>query len=195
MKDNLVDSYVIMVFGPPGAGKSRLAESISKALSNAIVLSNDVIRNGLGYPVAGSEYTLRVYRYVAKKAYQALQDGFYVIVDATFYSRRYRSILLEKLKPLNPYYVLVKMETPIEVCRNRVLVRQEKGIGQGQDDVDRFDQLLQRTERWDESELPRRYGFVSVDGTSLNPKVLNYSESLPGNIIEIFRLVCEDKRS
>lgn len=92
---------VILVYGYPGAGKSVIAQKLSRFFKNPVVLSNDILRDQLGYPMAGSKYTEKVYIYAARQAFSMLEKGYTIILDATFYSKYYRSIVFDSLKALH----------------------------------------------------------------------------------------------
>ena len=78
---------IIIVFGLPGTGKSYFAEKLSRRLA-AKYINSDILRNTLQ---SRGKYTLidklHIYRVMAEKTREALEQGESVIVDATFYKQ------------------------------------------------------------------------------------------------------------
>jgi len=188
------EKWVILVYGYPGAGKSVIAQNISRYFQNPVVLSNDILRKQLGYPMSGKKYTEKVYIHAVSQACSMLERGYTIILDATFYSKHYRSILFDSLKALQPCYILINVKTPIHICKNRVLFRQKTGIGIGQDNVKRFNLLLNKTEKWEPQEFPDNYFCVDIDCSNRKPQILSYSDSLPKEILVKINLLCEEKQ-
>lgn len=74
-------SKIIVLQGPPGAGKSTFAEDFIKNHENYVIVSRDEIRDSLGTPwlVANERMVSEIEKH---KVINAIKAGFNVIIDA-----------------------------------------------------------------------------------------------------------------
>ena len=91
---------MIIVSGLPGSGKTYFASRLAKDLG-AEYVSSDLTRKAIDsrgeYPF---EDNLTVYEEMARQAGDVLRQGNAVVVDATFYTSKMRSVFFT----LNKYY-------------------------------------------------------------------------------------------
>jgi len=175
---------VYIVYGNPGAGKSTVAESLATSMPQSILLSIDKIRENFRYPPTNSVCTQEIYSFVAKEAGRHLDQELTVIIDATFYSRRYRLTVFEYLRAYEPTYVLVQIATPIDTCRKRIRLRTSDHNLQGMSDISSFERCAAATDAWMDDEIPNDWYRVTIDCSDEEPRVLKYSQAIPANIIQ-----------
>ncbi|MCD6263480.1 AAA family ATPase, partial [Candidatus Bathyarchaeota archaeon] len=68
---------IILLFGPAGAGKTTIARRLAGKLEGSQVISSDQFRR-------------KVYRRLMREVRRRKGEGRYLIVDGTFYRRRWR---------------------------------------------------------------------------------------------------------
>ena len=113
-------SWAIWITGPPGSGKTTLAQGVEAALGargvTLKVLELDEIRKVMTpaptYSDAEREIVYRALAYMAKLLTEA---GVPVLIDATAHRRAWR----ELARGLIPAFAEVQLLCPIEVCRER----------------------------------------------------------------------------
>lgn len=141
-------SRIIIIFGLPAAGKTTLAMHLSDRLENFLLLSNDEERIKIGIPVSSGK-TQIVYESIIDKAIETMHNGKDVIIDSTFYCRRYRSLLFAKLRRIKPQMLLIELATPNHICRKRVERRFKHISGLGYKDIQRYDKVEQHYTQWE----------------------------------------------
>ena len=114
---------IIVVLGLPGTGKSYFAEKLSERLG-AVHINSDKLRNALH---ARGKYTigdkLHIYRAMAEKADQALDQGNSVIVDATFYKHEMIDLFLTLAKDRARPLRFIKIEADETLVLERLQKR------------------------------------------------------------------------
>lgn len=175
---------VYLVYGPPGAGKSTVAKKLETSFLQSILLSNDTIREHFKCPMDNSVYTNEVYSFVARETARYLDQEQTVIIDATFYSRHYRKIIFEYLRSREPTYILLNIVTPVDICRERVLIRKNNPNLQGMHDIDSFEGCIAETEAWADDDIPNDWHRVAIDCSDQEPRVIKYSRTIPKNILQ-----------
>jgi uncharacterized protein len=84
---------LVLVGGLPGSGKSTVADGLSRA-TGSLVLSSDLVRRELALP-ADARYSApavdRVYRVLLERARRALEQGWDVVLDASWTAAAHRS--------------------------------------------------------------------------------------------------------
>jgi len=100
---------IILLFGPAGAGKTTIAWRLAGKLEESQVISSDQFRR-------------KIYRRLMREVRRRKGEGRYLIVDGTFYRRRWREELREAVRgePILEVYIHCSLET----CLRR---NQERG--------------------------------------------------------------------
>lgn len=115
----------IVVSGLPGTGKSYFCSKLAERLQ-FIILESDALRKALfsspGYSAAESG---RLFRAIHLLIERLLKKGVSLILDATNLSERYRERLYSIAEHLDVKLILVRVEAPPEVVRERLKARQE----------------------------------------------------------------------
>ncbi len=135
---------LVMICGLTGAGKSKIAENLSKHM-DAVVLSSDKIRKQLagmdvyakdaspfGEGIYSSNITQEVYEEISRRAYDFLREGKNVIIDATFLKKLYRDRVRHTIKRLGIEPMIIFVEVDDKTAKNRLEKRQkEKNASDG----------------------------------------------------------------
>lgn len=116
----------IVVSGLPGTGKSYFCRQLVERLP-AVILESDALRRVIfpspSYSLAESG---RLFKAVHQLIKELLKKGVPVILDATNLSERYREHLYSIASRLEVKLVLVRVEAPPLVVRERLKARLEK---------------------------------------------------------------------
>jgi tRNA uridine 5-carbamoylmethylation protein Kti12 len=96
---------LIVLCGPAGAGKTSIARRLAGKLEGAPIISSDRFRR-------------RAYDRVMKEVESGLEENEYMIVDATFYRRRWRERLMEAVGD-RQRVVTVFVDCSLETCLRR----------------------------------------------------------------------------
>ena len=116
---------LIVVSGLPGTGKSYFCRRLTERLA-AIILESDAFRRVLfpspSYSLAESG---RLFKAVHRLIKELLGKGVSVILDATNLSERYREYLYSIAERLEVKLILVRIEAPSSVVRERLRARLE----------------------------------------------------------------------
>lgn len=113
---------LILLVGPPGAGKTTYARKYVEENRNTIHLSSDVIRKDLWGDESIQGDNNEVFSIMQDKAIKELNNGLNVIYDATNMTRKDRSYIIS----LCPKFVQIEAHivwTPIETCIQRDAIR------------------------------------------------------------------------
>ncbi|GHT84893.1 hypothetical protein FACS1894137_08490 [Spirochaetia bacterium] len=179
-----MDKSIIIVYGIPGSGKTTVSNLLSDVIPESIVLSNDVLRRNLAHPIAVSIYTPKVYECLASNACKFLEEGKTVILDATFYLRRYRKIVIEQLWKLEHSVIFIKIETPVRICRKRIKEREKNHEKDFLTYLPGFERVAKEFEDWKDDELPNNYSRAIIKCNRI-PKLIYYSENISNELIYI----------
>lgn len=182
-----------IVTGPPGAGKSTVAGQIAECASQISLIRNDILRPELGYPLLDSSYTPLLYREMALRAAESLRNDISVVLDATFYLRKYRTIVFSELSRFNVDWVHVQMTTSIDKCRQRVAKRimHGKATELGVYSVDRFESVVARSEPIESHEWPgTRAVTFKVDGGGRRPRMIDHGGAAIPEVTALLEEVC-----
>lgn len=113
-------SVLALVCGPPGVGKSTVAERIAMHL-DADVLRTDVVRKELfDTPTYTDEEIHTVYREVFDRAGELLAGGTSVVLDATFVNQEWRVAARAVASEHARGFRLFAVECPRAVVKRRI---------------------------------------------------------------------------
>lgn len=130
---------LMITYGLTGSGKSHLAESLVDSLG-CIQISSDWERKRLAglVPTASTQsgvneglydpaFHEKTYHKLLELAEQIIKAGYTVIVDASFIRQASRQLFADLAKRLNVPFIILQPETPLEIIKDRVLERQQRG--------------------------------------------------------------------
>ncbi len=152
-----MSGVIIVVFGPVASGKSTIAGIIAERLPGSYVLTSDMFRR-------------KTYRRLIREVERLKELHRYVVVDGTFYKRRWREELLKAAgdTPVVWVYVRCSLETCLRRNRERGSPVPERAV-----------HII-----WSEFEPPEKPD-VEVDTDRLNPEqaadiILSFVRTLSG---------------
>jgi predicted kinase len=121
----VVKPAFIVVSGLPGTGKSYFCSQLAQRLP-LLILESDTLRKALfPSPSYSSPESSRLFLAIHLLIERLLKRGISLILDATNLSQRYREHLYRIADHLEVKLILVRVEAPPEVVRERLKVRQE----------------------------------------------------------------------
>jgi len=125
LPEPVVKPAFIVVSGLPGTGKSYFCRRLAERL-HFVILESDLLRRAL-FPSPGYDATesRRLFRAIHLLIEGLLKRGMPLILDATNLSERYREHLYSIADHLDVRLVLVKVEAPPDVVRERLKARRE----------------------------------------------------------------------
>jgi len=117
--------FLIVVSGLPGTGKSYFCCQLAQRLS-AIILESDALRKTLSpSPSYSWSESARLFQAVHKLIEKLLKRGMPLIFDATNLSERNREYLYRIAERTSAKLVLVRVEAPPQLVRQRLKARQK----------------------------------------------------------------------
>ncbi len=130
---------LVVMSGVSGSGKSWLSERLLGAMV-AIRIRTDVerkrlfgigaqesSRSGYGEGIYSTAADERIYGRLSELAVTILKAGHHVIVDAAFLQQQQREMALSAAQAAGFAAVIVRIETPVDVVRERIRERAEAG--------------------------------------------------------------------
>jgi len=136
LPEPMAEPAFIVVSGLPGTGKSYFCTKLAEKLPFAI-LESDVLRKTLfPSPSYNLEESARLFRACHLLVERLLKKGIPLILDATNLSERYRQRLYNIADRLNAKLILVRVEAPAEVVRQRLEARQDDDSPHNKSDAD-----------------------------------------------------------
>ena len=130
LPESMAEPAFIVVSGLPGSGKSYFCNRLAERLP-FVILESDVLRKTLfpspGYSPQESNRLFQACHLLIEKL---LKKGIPLILDATNLSERSRERLYSIAEHLDTKLILVRVEAPAEVVRERLRIRQG-GINPG----------------------------------------------------------------
>jgi aminoglycoside phosphotransferase family enzyme/predicted kinase len=159
---------LIITLGLSGSGKSTLAQGVAERLP-AIRIRSDVERKRLAaleglepaklYDPATTE---RTYGQLRASAAAILSSGISVVIDATFIQRRWRAVMAELADELGVAWVILRVDAPVEVLKQRIRLRAEMGADPSDADIAVLERQRTMLEELAADEEPRA---ARVDAT------------------------------
>jgi len=138
---------LIAVSGLPGTGKSYFCSKLVEKLP-ALVLESDVLRKAL-FPVPdyGQQESSRLFRAIHRLIERLLKKGASVILDATNLTERHREQLYSIAEHLNVKLILVRVEAPPQLVRERLKARQSNPDSTSDADWTVYQQMKHNAEK------------------------------------------------
>jgi predicted kinase len=125
------DPRLIVVCGPPGVGKSRVARELGDCLP-ATVYRTDEIRGDLyDDPTYDRAETDHVYAELLDRAFATVQAGGRAVLDGTYRDARFRAAVAEAAEGIGLDPVFLKVECPESVVRERIAARTDDASDAG----------------------------------------------------------------
>ena len=122
----VAEPTLIAVSGLPGTGKSYFCAKLAERLPS-LILESDALRKVLfPSPSYSQQESAHLFRTVHLLIERLLKKGVSIILDATNLSERYREYLYSIADRLDVRLILVRVEAPPELVRERLKARQGK---------------------------------------------------------------------
>ncbi len=126
LPEPIAEPALIVVSGLPGTGKTYFCNRLAERLPS-VVLESDVLRKTLFSPPSYSaKESSQLFRAIHQLIQRLLAKGIPLILDATNLSERNREYLYSIADRLDAKLVLVRVEAPPEVVRQRLGARRDK---------------------------------------------------------------------
>ena len=119
---------LVMLVGPPGAGKSTIAENIKNEYMNFEIVCPDKVREEVTGDANNQSRNTEVFGKVYNKLIELLADGSNVIYDATNCRSIYRYKILDVCKDYFKKVICVVVTTNIGDCLERNRTRYERNV-------------------------------------------------------------------
>lgn len=110
---------LIVMCGLQGSGKSTIARKLSEEIGNCEIVSSDEIRKEHKNQIEND----KVFKIYYERAKKFLKEGKNVILDATNISIKSRKQIFEQVKDIECEKTCYIVNTPVNVCAERVLER------------------------------------------------------------------------
>ena len=125
LPEPMVRPAFIVVSGLPGTGKSYFCHRLAERIP-LVILESDAMRKVLfPFPDYSAAENARLFQAIHRLIEHLLKKGIPVVLDATNLSERNRERLYNIADRLNARLVLVRVEAPAEVVRERLRDRAE----------------------------------------------------------------------
>lgn len=136
LPEPVVKPAFIVVSGLPGTGKSYFCRKLAERLP-FLILESDVLRKTLfPTPTHTPPESARLFQAIHHLIERLLKKGTPLILDATNLSERYRERLYNIADRLNARLIIVRVEAPPEIVRQRLKVRSESASPEDHSDAD-----------------------------------------------------------
>jgi predicted kinase len=131
-----IEPILIVVSGLPGTGKSFFARKLAERLP-FLILASDTLRKVL-FPSPHYEESenKRLFSACHVLIEELLMEGIPVIFDATNLLEHHREYLYRAAERANAKLIVVWVEAPTEVVRQRLLARKEANMTQDDSEAD-----------------------------------------------------------
>ena len=161
----------IVVSGLPGTGKSFFSRRLAEKLP-CVILESDWVRQQLfNNPAYSPEESAQLFQVIHSLIEELLSKGIPVILDATNLSERNREVLYHIADKVKAKLILVRVEAPPEVVKQRLEART---AGNNLNDNSQADWEVYQRMKFSVEKLTRRHFAVdtSRDITPVIDKIL-----------------------
>ncbi|MDV2989261.1 MAG: ATP-binding protein [Dehalogenimonas sp.] len=118
---------LFVMVGLPGSGKSYFVDRLIRKIP-ATVLQSDFIRKTLlKKPTYTQREHTRVFRAIHTAARELLDSNNNVLIDATNLNRKYRRPLYQMAAETRARIIIIYLDTPREIARERIMDRRAQG--------------------------------------------------------------------
>ena len=136
LPEPVVEPTFIVVGGLPGTGKSYFCRQLAERLP-FLILESDVLRKTLfSSPNYSRQESTRLFQACHLLIQRLLKKGIPIILDATNLSERHREQLYNIADRSGVKLILVRVEAPPEIVRERLKARQEGANPADKSDAD-----------------------------------------------------------
>jgi len=143
----VAEPVLIAVSGLPGTGKSCFCARLVERLP-ALVLESDALRKALfPSPDYSQQESSRLFQAIHRLIERLLKKGASIILDATNLSERHRERLYSIAEHLSVKLILVRVEAPPELVRERLKARQAKPDSASDADWTVYKQMKRNAEK------------------------------------------------
>jgi predicted kinase len=134
LPERVATPTLILVSGLPGTGKSYFSRRLAEQLPSAIVESDALRKRLFASPTYSAQESHRLFNACHRLIDELLSKGIPVILDATNLVEHHREPLYRIARRLSVKLIIVKVEAPRELVRQRL-----QGRAEGVDPVDKSD--------------------------------------------------------
>lgn len=136
LPDPELEPVFVIVSGLPGTGKSYFSRKLAERLPS-LILESDALRKVLFLtPEYTAQESSRLFRAIYQLIEELLKKGMPIILDATNLSEQYRERLYSIAERLEVRLVLVSVNAPPELVRERLQSRTGEKDRQDSSDAD-----------------------------------------------------------
>jgi hypothetical protein len=132
----VIKPVLIMVSGLPGTGKSYFSRQLAERL-RLTILESDAIRKQLFQkPCYSAAESARLFRFIHQRLEERLLQGNSVILDATNLKEKYRKAVYRIAESCEARLIIVQVEAPPDVVRERLDSRGKRADSNETSDAD-----------------------------------------------------------
>ncbi len=162
---------LIIICGLPGSGKSSLSRRLKRILP-AIHLNTDKVRKEVfPNPKYTEQEKKMVYDEIVNQTEKQLLKKRNVIVDATFYSKKYRQRVINVARDTKTKYYVIKCILSEEMIKKRLEMRGKRGTGVSDADYEIYLKVKEKFESIEEKHLEVD---CSLEGEEQVKKAMDY---------------------
>jgi aminoglycoside phosphotransferase family enzyme/predicted kinase len=149
---------LVLVGGLPGTGKSLVARGLAEthrwALLSSDEMRKEVMGLGRGVRAPDDAYTVEartaVYRTLLDRAQRLMEHGESVVLDASWNEQAWREAAANTARETAGVCVAVRCEAPLDIARDRLRRRAERGGDASDATPEVLDRLAEQAEPWPE---------------------------------------------
>ncbi len=149
---------LVVISGLPGTGKSHFSRQLTERVPLAMLESDALRRRLVAAPTHNASENSRLFRLSHELIEELLDSGVPVLLDATNLVEAHRKRLYTIADQRDVKLVMVRVEAPPEVVRERLAGRKQGEQREGRSDAD-----WRVYERMRRSEEPISRGHITVD--------------------------------